>query len=400
MEIINKEEYRVPVFSWCRDIDEGTMRQVGNLAELPFVVEKIALMSDCHVGYGMPIGGVMATEGVVVPNAVGRDIGCGMCAVKTSLTEVDIEILKKVMGEIRRQVPVGFKHHKKKQDVSLMPSAEELYANVEKSIVQREFEKARTQIGTLGGGNHFVEIQKGSDGFIWIMVHSGSRNVGKQVAEHYNDLAIKLNERWKSEVTKEKQLAFLLLDSNEGRDYMMEMEWCVKFSFANRKLMMDRIKKIFKDKLFESEKEEYVDLKFEPMINIAHNYAAMERHFGKNVVVHRKGATSAREGEFGLIPGSQGTKSYVVRGLGNPDSFMSCSHGSGRKMGRKQAQRELDLEEEKRKLDDQGILHAIRGKWDLEEASGAYKDINIVMEDQADLVDIVVELTPMGVVKG
>ncbi|MFC1623393.1 RtcB family protein [Patescibacteria group bacterium] len=392
------EEYKVPVFSWCRDIDDDTMVQIDNLATLPFVVEKIAMMSDCHVGYGMPIGGVMATEGVVVPNAVGRDIGCGMCAVKTSLTEIDVEVLKKIMGEIRKQVPVGFKHHKEKQDDSLMPNSDEVRSRVENSIVEREFEKARTQIGTLGGGNHFIEIQRGSDGYVWIMVHSGSRNIGKQVAEYYNKIAIDLNEKMKDGVSREKQLSFLLLDSEGGRNYMLEMEWCVKFSFANRKLMMDRIKKIFEEKFLE--KDDIMNLQFESMINIAHNYAAIEKHFGKNVIVHRKGATSARKGEIGLIPGSQGTKSYVVRGKGNPDSFTSCSHGSGRKLGRKQAQRELNLEEEKKKLDDQGILHAIRGKWDLEEAAGAYKDINVVMKDQEDLVDILVELAPLGVVKG
>ncbi|MDH4330657.1 MAG: RtcB family protein, partial [Candidatus Moranbacteria bacterium] len=171
--------------------------------------------------------------------------------------------------------------------------------------------------------------------------------------------------------------------------------WCVAFAFANRSLMMDRIKKIFEEKI--SEKGEKIS--FEPMINIAHNYAALENHFGRDVWVHRKGATSSKEGEMGVIAGSQGTKSYIVRGKGNLESFMSCSHGAGRRLGRKQAERELNLEEEQRILDEQGILHAVRGKKDLDEATGAYKDISVVMKNQEDLVDILEELTPIAVVK-
>ncbi len=376
---------RIPVKIWLDDIEDGAMKQITNLSNLPFAFKHIAIMPDVHQGYGMPIGGVLATQGVVIPNAVGVDIGCGMCAVKTSLTELSTETLKKIMGGIRETIPVGFNHNKERQDKSFMPSLER------GCICEREYQSARYQVGTLGGGNHFIEIQKGSDGHIWIMIHSGSRNLGKQVADHYNKTAVKLNEKWNPIVPKEWELAFLPLDSNEGEDYLIEMNYCVEFAFKNRFLMMERVKEAF---------SKHVDCSFEPMINIAHNHARMEHHFGKDVMVHRKGATSARLNEIGIIPGSQGAKSYIVKGKGNPESFHSCSHGAGRRMGRKQATRELDLNEEIKKLNDQGIVHGIRTVRDLDEASGAYKDISTVMENQKDLVDIVVELSPLGVIKG
>jgi tRNA-splicing ligase RtcB len=389
---------KLPIKLWLDDIEDGALEQAKNLANLPFAFHHVAIMPDSHQGYGMPIGGVLATEGVVIPNAVGVDIGCGMCAVKTSLTELDTETLKRIMGQIREVVPVGFAHHKEAQDEGLMPGSLPL-EDRDLPIVFEQYNSALRQIGTLGGGNHFIEIQKGSDGYIWIMIHSGSRNIGKQVADHYNKLAVEINEKWYSSVPKAHELAFLPLDSEEGKDYLREMEYCVDFAFANRKLMMKNIIDIF-IKTLDRFSNITVDECGVDLINIAHNYASMENHFGHNVLIHRKGATLAREGTIGIIPGSQGTKSYIVRGKGNKDSFESCSHGAGRKMGRKEAERTLDLEAEKKLLDDQGILHAIRGTGDLDEAPGAYKDISVVMKNQEDLVDILVELTPMGVVKG
>lgn len=387
-KIENDRIMRVPIKSWCGYVEPGALEQAFNLASLPFVYKWVALMPDCHQGYGMPIGGVIATKGVVIPNAVGVDIGCGMCALKTSLTDIDKETLKRVLGKIREDIPTGFNHHEKMQDEGLMPLKEEGLV-----VVLREFASARTQIGTLGGGNHFIEIQKGSDGHIWIMVHSGSRNIGYKTARYYNDIAKKLNERWFSKVPKEYDLAFLPLDSIQAKAYLVEMQYCVNFALANRKLMMARIGRIF---------VEVVDItvKFDEMINIAHNYASMENHFGQNVMVHRKGATLARKGTIGIIPGSQGTNSYIVKGLGNKDSFESCSHGAGRVMSRKKAKETLNLKEEQKRLDDKGILHSIRGQKDLDEAPSSYKDIDEVMESQNDLVEILVELKPLAVVKG
>ena len=200
-KVISSE--KLPIKLWLEDIEDGALEQVKNLANLPFAYKWISIMPDSHQGYGMPIGGVLATKGVIIPNAVGVDIGCGMCAIKTSLINIDIPTLKIIMGEIRKQIPVGFNKHEEKQDFYLMPLLEkvesedeaqdELFCQYE--IVSKEFQNALHSLGTLGGGNHFIEIQKGSDGYIWVMIHSGSRNLGKQIADHYNKLAIKLNEK-------------------------------------------------------------------------------------------------------------------------------------------------------------------------------------------------------------
>jgi tRNA-splicing ligase RtcB len=367
------------------------MQQARNLANLPFVHRHVALMPDAHLGYGMPIGGVMATEGVVIPNAVGVDIGCGMCAVKTSLNSLSTENLKRVLGGIRRAVPLGFKHHKHAQNPALMPKVDkEQFTDMK--VVPREYKSALTQIGTLGGGNHFIEIQKGSDGYLWLMIHSGSRNLGFKVANHYNRLAIELNRKWGTNIPSKWQLAFLPIDKMVGQLYLLEMQYCVDFAYANRLLMMERVKEALQ--IISS------PVYFDEVINIAHNYAAREKHFGKEVFVHRKGATRAADGEIGIIPGSQGTPSYLIRGKGNTESFTSCAHGAGRKMGRKQAQRQLDLEQERKRLEDQGILHSIRHVRDLDEAAGAYKDIDQVIDNQLDLVEVLVELKPLAVIKG
>ena len=380
------EQGSLVIKSWCDNPEEGAIEQARNLARLPFAFRQICLMPDVHQGYGMPIGGVMATQGVVVPNAVGVDIGCGMCAVKTSSTEINIDSLKSILGMIRKLVPVGFNKHQQLQSVMLMPETE-----ITESIVTREYLNARKSVGTLGGGNHFIEIQKGDDGYIWIMVHSGSRNLGKQVADHYNKVAKEINAKYYSMVLPEWDLAFLHNDSLEGQSYLSEMRYCVDFALCNRSLIMTRIQECF---------DMFQNVSFGPMINIAHNYAQMENHFGQNVMVHRKGATLARENTIGIIPGSQGTSSYIVKGKGNPDSFTSCSHGAGRAMGRKQAERTLDLEAEQKRLDYKGILHSVRGVHDLDEAAGAYKDIETVMAEQSDLVTILVRLEPLAVVKG
>lgn len=400
----------LPIKLWLEDIESGALDQAKNLANLPFAFKHVAIMPDSHQGYGMPIGGVLATKGVVIPNCVGVDIGCGMCAVKTSLTDITTEQIKKIFGGskeyqggIRSCIPVGRNHHSKSQHENLMPKFNlSQYLSIAYPIVIKEYNSALKQIGTLGGGNHFIEFQKGSDGHIWIMIHSGSRNIGYKVANHYNEIAKKLNEKWHTSIPKKHDLAFLPLDSEEGQTYLREMNYCVDFALENRKLMMDKICNIFRkiiDPLYEHD-QEIGNVQFDKIINIAHNYASMENHFGQNVMVHRKGATLAREDTIGIIPGSQGTKSYIVQGLGNPESFMSCSHGAGRTMSRTKARNILNLEEEIEKLDKQGILHAIRGKNDLDEASGAYKSIETVMENQKDLVKILISLEPLAVVKG
>ena len=383
---------KIPIYLWLDDIEEVALEQARHLANLPFAYHHVALMPDAHFGYGMPIGGVMAAEDVVVPNAVGVDIGCGMCAVRTSLTRIEPDRLKTILAGIRARIPLGFKHHRRPQDESRMPAPPEGFRLEDLPMVAREYTNALTQLGTLGGGNHFIEMQQGSDGFVWLMVHSGSRNLGYKVAGHYNRLAADLNRRWKSEVNPKWQLAWLPASSDQGRTYLAEMRFCVDFALANRTLMMERIQDVVMSVCG--------PVSFTGFINIAHNYAAAEHHFGKEVIVHRKGATRARKGETGIIPGSQGAPSYIVRGRGNPESFHSCSHGAGRRLGRKEAQRRLNLDEERRKLERLGVIHSLRSRRDLDEAAGAYKDIDRVIESQRDLVEVVTTLKPLAVVKG
>lgn len=376
---------RIPIKLWLDDLETGALQQAKDLANLSIAFRHIAIMPDAHQGYGMPIGGVLATKDAIVPNAVGVDIGCGMCSLKTNKKHVEQDGLKKIMGIIRQTIPVGFKHHKQKQDESWMPPLQDNLP-----IVSQEYEKAIYQIGTLGGGNHFIEIQKGTDGYIWIMVHSGSRNIGYTVAEHYHKKAVAENKKRTKNVPP-KDLSYFERGTEGYEDYFNEMNYCIEFALQSRKLMMERIKNAFSEVLSE--------VKFSNFINKPHNFAAWETHFDNNLIVHRKGATRAEEGEWGMIPGSQGTSSFLVKGKGNPLSFKSCSHGAGRTMSRNQARRSLNLKEETARLKELGVLHALRHKRDLDEAPGSYKDIQKVMALQEDLVDIQVELTPMAVIK-
>lgn len=376
---------KLPIKMWLTDIEDGALSQAKDLANLPFAFSHIAIMPDSHQGYGMPIGGVLASETAIVPNAVGVDIGCGMCSLRTNLNEIDTERLKSIMGKVRDTVPVGFNHHKEKQDKKWMPALDKSLP-----VAEQEFESAMHQVGTLGGGNHFIEIQKGSDGFIWIMIHSGSRNIGYTVAKHYNNKAKEINESLGNKVPK--NLACFPVDTEEYSNYLDEMNYCIEFALQNRKLMMERVKNAFTDVI--------PDTGFSNFINKPHNFAAWENHFGKNVIVHRKGATRARKGEPGMIPGSQGSNSYIVTGKGNTESFESCSHGAGRVMSRTAAKKNLDIQKETEQLEKMGILHAIRSKNDLDEAPGSYKNIKDVMDFQSDLIDIKIELTPLAVIKG
>lgn len=372
---------RIPIKLWLDEIEPTALEQVRNLANLPFAYKWIAIMPDCHQGYGMPIGGVLAAREVIVPNAVGVDIGCGMYAARTDMTDLDRRTIEEVLQHVRQAVPVGFNHHKSDQRWEGFERAPD------SPIIQQELASARRQLGTLGGGNHFIEIQKGSDKRIWVMLHSGSRNFGLKAAEYYHRQAVALLA--KSEVIlPTRDLAFLPMDSKTGCEYFEAMNYCCEFALANRALMMRRIGELL---------AEITGARFVEEINIHHNFAAIETHFGREVVVHRKGATRATSDTTGIIPGSMGAASYIVKGLGNEDSFRSCSHGAGRRLGRKEAERTLRLDEEQRKL--KGIVHGLRTKRELDEAPGAYKDIEEVMNQQKDLVEILTSLKPLGSIK-
>ncbi len=380
---------KLPLLLWLDELDADTLTQARNLANLPCAFHHVALMADAHVGYGMPIGGVLATEGAVIPNAVGVDIGCGMCAVRTGLGGLDMGDLKEIIAALRQAIPLGYQHHQRPRSEAAMPAL----SGLDLPVVAEEFASARCQLGTLGGGNHFIEIQQGSDNRIWLMVHSGSRNLGYKMAAHYNKLAMqRATSQGKEAIPKAWQLAMLPVRDRVGQQYLAEMEYCVAFARANRAAMMD----VFTGIVAEVSGCDH----FEAPLDVAHNYAVREEHFGRQVWVHRKGATRAFAGELGIIPGSQGSCSYIVRGLGNAQSFMSCSHGAGRVLGRKEAQRVLDLKAEVKKLDALQVVHSLRHRADLEEAPGAYKDINRVMANQRDLIEVVVELRPLAVLKG
>mgnify|MGYP003289370772 CR=1 FL=1 len=380
------------ILSWCENPENGAIQQAINISNHPWLVGNVCLMPDTHEGYGMPIGGVAALDKAICPNMVGVDIGCGMLAMKIELKDITKQQLEDIYSEIKNCIPVGFKHNSEKQSHKIF--TEYLWESSLTPICGREFDSAQYQIGTLGGGNHFIEIQRDDDGYIWFMIHSGSRNLGKQVAEFYNKKAEELCERFKQYKIVEDELAILPVGAEEFDMYKSEMALCLQFSLANRELMAKKIMNCFdkiikKDGLFPYE-----------YINIHHNYASLENHYGKNVYVHRKGATLAKEGKLGIIPGSQGTSSYIVEGLGNKASLCSCSHGAGRKMSRKKARENLNIEEEKSVLEKQGILHSIRTIEDLDEASSAYKNIDEVMEQQKDLVKIITKLNPLAVIKG
>ena len=390
MKWIRKEkEQRIPIKSWCDPIEDNAMDQALNLARHPVMVHHVALMPDCHQGYGMPIGGVIACKDAVIPNAVGVDIGCGMCAVETDFPAEDLtaDLIKAIMGKIRQVIPVGFSRH-------ALPQPWERWADAPAiPVVEKEIDNAKYQLGTLGGGNHFVEIQRGDNSAVWLMIHSGSRNFGKQIADVYHRKALELCRAWHADLPHQ-DLAFLPVNTVEAGEYIAAMNFALDFAAENRRLMMSRASQCV---------AEVIDCTFAADVNIHHNYAALEHHYGENVWIHRKGATAAMADQKGIIPGSMGTPSYIVEGLGNPESFMSCSHGAGRKMGRAQATRTLT-----REACDKAMEGIVFGRWnrdrkgrtDFGEAPQAYKDIEEVIRSQLDLIRPLVKLKPLGVIKG
>ncbi|HNV68709.1 MAG TPA: RtcB family protein [Candidatus Ozemobacteraceae bacterium] len=402
------ESARVPVKSWCAEPEPEALKQAANLAAHPVVEHHVALMPDCHVGYGMPIGGVIGCREAVIPNAVGVDIGCGMCAVKTSATVEqmrDLAFIRAILEDVKKLVPVGEGNsHKRQQEWDGFASFE---SSIERDVPawfnQDGLNHDRKNLGTLGGGNHFIEVQASEDGTVWLMLHSGSRNLGHRIASFYHRLAQQLNQRWHADLPS-PDLAFLPLETGEGQGYVRDMTFALAYALENRRRMMAAAKSVMAEHL--------PGIGFVEEINIHHNYAKLEHHFGRNLWVHRKGATSAREGELGIIPGSMGTPSYIVRGRGNPESFMSCSHGAGRSMGRTEASRRLTLEECDRAM--QGVVydrwHKAGGgskkrrekgiDYDFGEAPQAYKDIDQVIAAELDLIEPLVKLRPLGVIKG
>ena len=405
-----EEGYSVPVKSWCENCEEGAVKQAENLARHPVVFDHVALMPDAHQGYGMPIGGVIACEDAVIPAAVGVDIGCGMIATETDIPAerfADMAFRRAFQEKLKERIPVGEGvSHRETQN---WEGFEEYTANNGMRSNLWPSKLDRMNLGTLGGGNHFIELQKSTalDGSgdpdggakVWLMIHSGSRNLGKRIEEHYHKIANRLCTRFHVPLA-DPDLAFLPIGEEDGHHYFTDMLFALRYAKENRRRMMEAMK--------ETVAEFVPEVNFIRTIDIHHNYAAGEEHFGKKVFVHRKGATSAKLDEIGIIPGSMGTASYIVRGLGNPDSFMSCSHGAGRRMSRIAASTKLTVEECDRAMD--GIVcerwhkykgfGKAKGRLDLSEAPQAYKDIEDVIASERDLIEPLVRLVPLASLKG
>jgi tRNA-splicing ligase RtcB (3'-phosphate/5'-hydroxy nucleic acid ligase) len=397
------ESQRIPVKSWCEPLEDGAKDQAKNLANLPFAFHHVGLMPDCHEGYGMPIGGVLATEDTVIPNAVGVDIGCGMGFIETDIPVSQLRdiqtangnLIHTIVATIKRNIPVGFEHHKEPQISPLLDNPSEIVMGL--PIIHDEIQSAKYQLGTLGGGNHFLELQVNEKGNLCLMLHSGSRNFGYKIAKVYNDAAKELG----YQVNPDFDLAYLPADSQMGKDYINAMNFALDFAKENRRLMMEKMKSVVFNLIKKHASITNIEIGSE--VNIHHNYAALEEHFGKKVWIHRKGAIKVEVGTLGIIPGSMGTASYIVKGKGNPESFNSASHGSGRKMGRNQFNKTHTLEDVNKSMEGIEFLgwsKGRKGELDISEAPQAYKPIDEVIEAEDDLVEVVMKLKPIGVVKG
>lgn len=402
-----KEEksFNVPIKSWCEDVENNAMTQAVNLAKHPVVHSHIALMPDCHSGYGMPIGGVIGCKEAVIPNAVGVDIGCGMGAIKTTITADTISgdkpRIRALLEEVKKHVPIGEGHsHKTKQKWTHFEEYLDSLNDTPGWLNTRGWELAQLNLGSLGGGNHFIELQKGDDGFIYLMLHSGSRNLGYRIASYYHDLAITFGKNNNLPVPVQ-DLSYLPADSDEGALYIRDMTFALEYARENRRRMMEQFKRAAEKHL--------PGIEFTDETNIHHNYANLEEFEGTQLWIHRKGATSAKEGERGIIPGSMGTPSYLVEGLGNKESFQSCSHGAGRNMSRMEASRKLTVDECNKAMGnvvfDRWSKMKGRGRknsklYDLGEAPLAYKNIDAVIESELDLIKPITRLKPIGVIKG
>lgn len=383
-----------PIKSWATDLEPEAEAQVRNMANMPFIYSHVAVMPDAHAGKGSTVGTVIATSGAIIPAAVGVDIGCGMCAVKLQFNAERLPSdLSKLRHSIERSIPVGFNSNKELTD----RTKETLnFLSMNHQNQKPLPEKQALQLGTLGGGNHFIELCIATDNSVWVVLHSGSRNLGKSRAEIHIDKAKNLMKQYFISLP-DPDLAYLAQDTIEFKEYLSDLRFAQDFAACNRIEMMRRVLKDISFFIYGSVNYENIDELMNKAINCHHNYTSMENHNGKNIWVTRKGAVSAREGEFGIIPGSMGTKSYIVKGRGNADSFCSCSHGAGRRMSRTQARKQFttaDLEAQTNGVEcrkDEGVI---------DEIPSSYKDIDQVMENQKDLVEIAFELKQVLCVKG
>lgn len=395
----NYIEYKgkqVPIRAWTRyvPVASNALDQLKATSELPFIHSHIAVMPDVHWGMGATVGSVIPTDKAIIPAAVGVDIGCGMMATKLSgLTEEDLpDSLVSIRNAIEDAVPVGFNQHDNPVDLPIYSYIEPLLKKHEKAFEKRKQHPeaiASRQFGTLGGGNHFIELCIDTESGIWIMLHSGSRGIGNAIGNYFIQLA-KEDMRIHEINLPDKNLAYLREGTEHFKDYWQAMMWAQDYARANRERMMKLVLNAIRDYLPEFTPNEMA-------VNCHHNYVEREHHFGKDVYLTRKGAVRAGEGDLGIIPGSMGARSFIVRGLGNPDSFHSCSHGAGRVMSRSQAKREISLEQH---IQATKGVECRKDKSVLDESPAAYKNIEDVMRSQEDLVEILYELKQVLCVKG
>ena len=379
---------RVDVKVWTRasEIEGSALAQLKNIAALPWVFHHVAAMPDVHFGKGATVGSVIAMKDAVSPAAVGVDIGCGMAAVQTSLRAKDLpDDLKRLRSDLEAAVPVGFAWHDEAVESRAASALWEEFGDLAPSV-QKLSGKARLQLGTLGGGNHFIELCLDTDQNVWLMLHSGSRNIGKELAEIHIGIAKKLAH---NRDLPDRDLAVFLAGTPEMRDYRRDLFWAQRYARANREIMIDLCLGVLRRRFPQMETEE--------PISCHHNYVAEEVHYGEEVLVTRKGAIRAGQGELGIIPGSMGTRSYIVRGLGNAESFESASHGAGRRMSRGEAKRRFDVKDLAKQTEG---VECRKDAGVLDEIPAAYKPIATVMRDQQDLVEVVAELRQVLCIKG
>jgi len=371
----------LPILAWAREIPPGAVKQLQHIASQPYVVEHVAAMPDVHVSQGVAVGTVFATERTVVPGALGGDLGCGVSARRFAFPAASLgwADLERLLTTLARRVPVGDAVHRG----AGLPLPPELQAaSLSTHRLQREWERlAPRHLATLGGGNHFLELDRDAGGDLWLLIHSGSRGIGGAIASHHLRVA---------EAKGEGSLPGLRTDTPEGAACLADIEQACHFARANREALAARAVEVLAEAL---------GCEPEPGVDVHHNHVAEETHLGRVLLVHRKGAVGLAPGQTGIIPGSMGTASYLVEGRGEPRAFGSCSHGAGRVLTRGEARariRPAALEHALRRVVfDRGRVHAL-----VEEAPAAYRDIAEVLEDEADLVTPVLRLTPIAVLKG
>lgn len=397
MTINAEAHYGVPIKIYTQDIETEAIEQLRKIAQLDFIYPHVAVMPDVHLGIGATVGSVIPTRQAIIPAAVGVDIGCGMNAVRLSLSAAQLpDDLKRLRSEIERKVPVGFALHKqvKAKSSTLSPLEKRLKVITDKHPgllrMLRNFDQTwQKQLGTLGGGNHFIELCLDEQDQVWVMLHSGSRGLGNCIGTYFIERAKKEAQHRFGHVP-DKDLSYFAAGSASFDDYIEAVQWAQDYAFENRREMMRLILEAIRPHLpgFQLSKE---------AVNCHHNYVQQEQHFGEQVWVTRKGAIRAGQDELGIIPGSMGAKSYIVKGKGNPDSFCSCSHGAGRRMSRSKAKRLFDSDDIAQQT---AGIECRKDTGVVDEIPAAYKDIDTVMANQADLVDVVHTLKQIICIKG